>query len=87
VTVIADDGLLFELWEKKLCLERTGCLQSLLLRSDSPVRLRSGFWECWWRTDSLGPKLQNSTQRRAAGETLASIAKSYGVHVTMISRL
>jgi DNA invertase Pin-like site-specific DNA recombinase len=26
-------------------------------------------------------------KRRAAGETLASIAKSYGVHVTMISRL
>ena len=28
-----------------------------------------------------------ATKRRAAGETLASIAKSYRVHVTMISRL
>ena len=28
-----------------------------------------------------------AVKRRAAGETLASIAKSYGVHVTMISRL
>jgi len=26
-------------------------------------------------------------KRRAAGETLASIAKSYGVHLAMISRL
>jgi DNA invertase Pin-like site-specific DNA recombinase len=26
-------------------------------------------------------------KRRAAGETLASIAKSYGVHIAMISRL
>jgi type I site-specific restriction endonuclease len=28
-----------------------------------------------------------SFKRRAAGETLASIAKSYGVHLAMISRL
>ena len=38
------------------------------------------------------PKLSDyqraeAIKRRAAGETLASIAKSYGVHVTMISRL
>jgi hypothetical protein len=30
---------------------------------------------------------QSAIKRRATGETLASIAKSYGVHLAMISRL
>ena len=38
------------------------------------------------------PKLSDyqrteALKRRAAGETLADIAKSYGVHLSMISRL
>lgn len=42
----------------------------------------------------FGPKLklssyqrQEAIKRRAAGETLAAIAKSHGVHLSMISRL
>ena len=41
----------------------------------------------WSTRHELVSLLQEAIKRRAAGETLASIAKSYAVDISMISRL
>jgi DNA invertase Pin-like site-specific DNA recombinase len=40
-----------------------------------------------WKLKLLAYQRVEAVKRRAAGETLAAIAKSYGVHLSMISRL